>query len=130
VAHDPEFHKGGFNAQRRHLIDEVRRHLPVIGEGGLAASRTQDDSAATVTENKNPRGPYFAAVSLHIPDMPSFIGMREIVKIRTRSPTVYIEPVFRYRTPKSERPLDVLVFLVQIHQSVCFCHQVFDIGMT
>jgi len=40
--------------------------------------------------------PYFAAFSLHIPDMRSFIDMREIVKI---------EPVFRYRTPKSDRLL-------------------------
>ena len=62
--------------------------------------------------------------------MRRFIDMREIVKIFPRSPTIYIESVFRYRTSKSERPLDVLVFLVQIHQSVCFCHQVFDIGMT
>ena len=29
----------------------------------------------------------------------------EIVKIGTRSRTVYIEPVFRYRTPKSDRLL-------------------------
>jgi hypothetical protein len=27
----------------------------------------------------------------------------KIVKICARSPTVYIEPVFRYRTPKSDR---------------------------
>jgi hypothetical protein len=62
--------------------------------------------------------------------MRRFIDMREIVKIFPRSPTIYIEPVFRYRPPKSDRLLDVLVFLVQIHQRVCFCHQVFDIGMT
>jgi hypothetical protein len=30
-------------------------------------------------------GPYFAAFSLHIPDMRSFINMREIVKICPRS---------------------------------------------
>jgi len=33
-------------------------------------------------------GPYFADFSLHIPDMRSFINMREIVKICPRSPTV------------------------------------------
>jgi hypothetical protein len=44
-------------------------------------------------------GPYFTAFSLHIPDMRSFFQMREIVKICPRSPTVLIEPVFRYRTP-------------------------------
>jgi hypothetical protein len=33
-------------------------------------------------------GPYFAAFSLHIPDMRSFIDMREIVKICPRSSTV------------------------------------------
>jgi hypothetical protein len=43
-------------------------------------------------------GPYFTAFSLHIPDM-----RVEIVKICPRSPTVLIEPVFRYRTPKSGR---------------------------
>jgi hypothetical protein len=32
-------------------------------------------------------GPYFAAFSLHIPDMRSFIKMREIVKICPRSAT-------------------------------------------
>jgi hypothetical protein len=50
-------------------------------------------------------GPYFAASSLRIPDMRSFFNMREIVKICPRSPTVSIEPVFRYRTPKSDRLL-------------------------
>ncbi len=30
-------------------------------------------------------GPYFIAVSLHIPDMRSFFHVREIVKICTRS---------------------------------------------
>jgi hypothetical protein len=50
-------------------------------------------------------GPYFAAFSLRIPDMRSFFNMREIVKICTHSPTVLIEPVFRYRTPKSDRLL-------------------------
>jgi hypothetical protein len=33
-------------------------------------------------------GPYFAAFSLHIPDMRSFVHMHEIVKICTRSATV------------------------------------------
>jgi hypothetical protein len=50
-------------------------------------------------------GQYFADSSLHIPDMRRFVQMREIVKICTRSPTVLIEPVFRYRTPKSDRLL-------------------------
>ena len=45
-------------------------------------------------------GPYFAAFSLHIPDM-----RVEIVKICPRSPIVSIEPVFRFRTPKSDRLL-------------------------
>ena len=51
-------------------------------------------------------GPYFTDFSLHIPDMRSFIYMREIVKICTRSRPFFIEPVFRYRTPKSDRLLD------------------------
>jgi hypothetical protein len=51
-------------------------------------------------------GPYFAASSLRIPDMRSFIHMHEIVKICPHSPTVLIEPVFRYRTPKSDRRLE------------------------
>ena len=49
--------------------------------------------------------PYFAAFFLHIPDMRSFVHVHEIVKICPRSPTVLIEPVFRYRTPKSDRLL-------------------------
>jgi hypothetical protein len=53
-------------------------------------------------------GPYFADFSLRIPDMRSFIQMREIVKICPRSPTVLIEPVFRFRTPKSDRRLATL----------------------
>jgi hypothetical protein len=47
--------------------------------------RTPDNSAATVPENRNQRDQYFTAFSLHIPDMRSFIDMREIVKIGTRS---------------------------------------------
>jgi hypothetical protein len=47
----------------------------------LAAGRTQDDSAATVPENKNQSGPYFTAFSLDIPDM-----RVEIVKTGARSP--------------------------------------------
>jgi hypothetical protein len=39
-------------------------------------------------------GPYFAAFSLHIPDMRSFLYLREIVKICTRSPAVSIKPGF------------------------------------
>ncbi len=62
----------------------------------LAACRTQDDAAATVGERA-----IFAAFSLHMPDM-----RVEIVKICFRSPIVSIKPVFRYRTPKSERLLD------------------------
>jgi hypothetical protein len=50
-------------------------------------------------------GPYFADFSLHIPDMRCFINMREIVKFCIRSRRVLIEPVFRYRTPKSDRLL-------------------------
>ena len=68
----------------------------------LAACRTQDDSAATVPENRSQRGPYFTAFSLHIPDMRVKIG-----KICARSLRVLIEPVFRYRTPKSDRLLAV-----------------------
>ncbi len=49
--------------------------------------------------------PYFAAFSLHIPDMRCFLHMREIVNICPRSPIVSIKPVFRYPTPKSNRPL-------------------------
>ena len=37
--------------------------------------------------------------------MRSFINMREIVKICTRSLAVYIEAAFRYRTPQSDRLL-------------------------
>ena len=33
-------------------------------------------------------GPYFAAFSLHIPDMHSFLNVREIVNICPRSPFV------------------------------------------
>jgi len=66
----------------------------------LAACRTQDDSAATVPENRNQSGPYFTAFSLHIPDMRVKIG-----KICPRFLLVQIEPVFRYRTPKSGRLL-------------------------
>ena len=50
-------------------------------------------------------GPYFAAFSLRIPDMRSFFNVREIVKIGPRSRRVQLEPVFRYRTPKSDRLL-------------------------
>ena len=50
-------------------------------------------------------GPYFAAFSLHIPDMHSFLDMREIVNICTRSPVVSIKPVFRCRTRNSDRLL-------------------------
>jgi hypothetical protein len=50
-------------------------------------------------------GLFFAAFSLHIPDMRRFVQMREIVKICPRSRPVQIEPVFRYRTPKSDRLL-------------------------
>jgi len=49
----------------------------------LAACRTQDDSAATVPENRNQCGPYFTAFSLHIPDMRVKIG-----KICPHSPIV------------------------------------------
>ncbi len=49
----------------------------------LAACRTQDDRL-----QRWESGPYFAAFSLHIPDMRSFLDMREIVKICPRSPTV------------------------------------------
>ena len=55
-------------------------------------------------------GPYFTAFSLHIPDMRSFIDMREIVKICPRSHWVLIEPVFRFRTPKSDRLLNAAPF--------------------
>jgi hypothetical protein len=51
----------------------------------LTVCRTQDDLAATVPENRNQRGPYFAAFSLQIPDMRSFFQVREIVKICTHS---------------------------------------------
>ena len=51
----------------------------------LAVCRSQDAAAAMVPENRNQRGPYFTAFSLRIPDMPSFINLREIVKICTRS---------------------------------------------
>jgi hypothetical protein len=50
-------------------------------------------------------GPYSADFSLHIPDMRSFVHMHEIVKICPRSPTVWIEPVFRFRTPRPDRLL-------------------------
>ncbi len=46
-------------------------------------------------------GPYFADFSLPIPDMRSFLHVREIVKICPRSPIVSIKPMFRYRTPNS-----------------------------
>jgi hypothetical protein len=54
------------------------------------------------------RGPYFTAFSLRIPDMRNFFNLHEIVKICPRSRAIYIEPVFRYRTPKSDRLLDRL----------------------
>jgi len=57
-------------------------------------------------------GPYFTAFSLHIPDMRSFTNMREIVKICPRSRWVQIEPVFRYRTPESDRLLVSLQFFI------------------
>jgi hypothetical protein len=50
-------------------------------------------------------GPYFAGFSLRIPDMRNFFNVHESVKICTRSPRVQIEPMFRYRTPKSDRLL-------------------------
>ncbi len=46
-------------------------------------------------------GPYFAAFSLHIPDMRSFLHVRDIVKICPRSPIVSIKTVFHCRTPES-----------------------------
>jgi hypothetical protein len=42
-------------------------------------------------------GPYLTDFSLHIPDMGVKIG-----KICAGSPMVLIEPVFRFRTPKSD----------------------------
>jgi len=45
-------------------------------------------------------GPYFTDCSLHIPDM-----CVKIAKICARSRWVQIEPVFRYRTPESDRLL-------------------------
>jgi hypothetical protein len=53
-----------------------------------------------VEESRNQRGPYFTAFSLHIPDM-----RFKIAKICARSLRVQIEPMFRYRTPKSGRLL-------------------------
>ncbi len=50
-------------------------------------------------------GSYFADFFLHIPDMRSFLNVREIVKICPRFPIVSMEPMFRYRTPKSDRLL-------------------------
>ena len=59
-------------------------------------------------------GPYFAAFSLHIPDMRSFLYQREIVKIWPRSPIVSIKPVPRIRTPKSDRlPVCALILGVR-----------------
>jgi hypothetical protein len=55
----------------------------MILEQALAACRTQDDSAATVPENRNQRGSYFTDFSLHIPNMRVKIG-----KICARSPSV------------------------------------------
>ena len=46
-------------------------------------------------------GPYTAAFSLNMPDM-----LVNIAKICARSPIVSIKPVFRCRTPKSDRLLD------------------------
>lgn len=60
-------------------------------------------------------GPYFTVFSLNIPDMRSFISMREIVNICLRSRRVEIEPVLRYRTPKPGRLLVYLQFFM--HQS-------------
>ena len=45
-------------------------------------------------------GPYVRALTVHIPDM-----RVEIVKICPHS-SVFIEPVFRYRTPKFDRLID------------------------
>jgi hypothetical protein len=59
------------------VFDLPRTKCPRV----LAACRTQDDLAATVPENRNQSGPYFTALSFHIPDMRSFLYMREIVKI-------------------------------------------------
>ena len=50
-------------------------------------------------------GSYFADFFLYIPDMRSFLNVREIVRICPRSPIVSIKPLFRYRTPKSDRLL-------------------------
>jgi len=49
-------------------------------------------------ENRNQRGPYFAAFSLRIADM-----RVEIVKIWPRALRVSIEPMFRFLTPKHDR---------------------------
>ena len=46
-------------------------------------------------------GSYFAAFSLHIPDMRSFLHVREIAKICPSTPIVSIKPMFRCRTPNS-----------------------------
>jgi len=54
----------------------------------IAACQTQDDAAATVPGNRNQRGPYFADFSLPVPDMRSFIDMREIAKNLSCSPRV------------------------------------------
>jgi hypothetical protein len=48
-----------------------------------------------VTENRSRRGAYFAAFSLHIPDM-----RVKIAKICRRSIPVLIERVFRGRIPE------------------------------
>jgi len=70
-------------------MDKLKIRYPVIsstcGNAGLDAWSIP---AATVPEDRNQSGPYFAAFSLHIPDMRSFFNLREIVKICTRSSTV------------------------------------------
>ena len=54
-------------------------------------------------------GLYFAAFTLHILDMHSFLHVGEFVRICPRYPAVSIKPMFRYRTPKSDKLLDKML---------------------
>ena len=47
-------------------------------------------------------GSYLTDLSLPVPDIRRFVHVRKTVKIRPRSTNVYVEPVFQYRTPRSE----------------------------
>jgi hypothetical protein len=60
-----------------------------------------------MSEHRNVSGPCLAAFSFSIADMPGFKDVRKIVKICPPASRFFIEPMFRYRTPKSDRLPDI-----------------------